>query len=144
MKNQPHRILIIDSDADTLIELQHVFEESGIDTEVTWDEREACTFLGTRRFDLVVIGDHPPEVDAAVILQDFSYRGTCPPVLVMRGTVNGKTHEQFRRLGAIGVVPKRDASIVVEQATKALAPMVLKAAVANASARNDRALRAAS
>jgi DNA-binding NtrC family response regulator len=144
MKNQPHRVLIIDSDADTLIALQHVFEERGIDTEITWDGSEACTLLGTRRFDLVIIGDHPPEVDAAEILQDFSYRGTCPPALIMRGTVTGKAHEHFRRLGAIGVVPTRDASVIVEQATEALTPMLVKAAVATASARDARVLRAAS
>lgn len=144
MKNQTHHVLVIDSDADTLIALQHVFEERGVNTEITWDESEACTLLGTRRFDLVVIGDHPPEIDAAAMLQDFSYRGTCPPVLIMRRTVNEKAHEQFRRLGALGVIPKRDASLIVEQATKALTPMLLKASVATASARNDRALRAAS
>ena len=130
MKNQPQRVLIIDSDADTLIALQHEFEERGINTEITWDEREACTLLGSRRFDLVVIGDHPPEVDAAAILQDFSYRGTCPPVLITRGTVNEKADEQFRRFGAIGVVPKRSTNVVLEEATKALAPIRFNAATA--------------
>jgi DNA-binding NtrC family response regulator len=130
MKNQPHRVLIIDSDADTLIALQHVFEEAGIDTEITWDENEACSILGSKRFDLVVIDDHPPEVDAAAILQDFSYRGICPPALVMRRTVNAMTHEQFRRLGAIGVVPKRSTNLVLDQATKALSPIHFKTAIA--------------
>ena len=65
MDNQSHRVLILDFDPDTLIPLQHVFEEAGIDTAITWDETEACTLLGTKRFDLVILGDHPPEIDAA-------------------------------------------------------------------------------
>ena len=144
MDNQLRRVLILDSDPDTLIPLQHVFEEAGIDTAITWDETEACTLLGTKRFDLIVLGDHPPEIDAAGMLQDFSYRGNCPPVLILRGVICEADLENFRRLGAIGVVPKRDPSVVLEHATRALAPMLFKASGAKTSSAGTRTWRVAS
>ncbi len=143
MDNQSRRVLILDSDPDTLIGLQHAFEEAGVDTDITWDEREACTLLGTKRFDLIVLGDHPPEVDAAAILQDFSYRGTCPPVLILRAAVREKDVENFRRMGAIGIAPKRDTAVILERIAKALAPMLFKINATNAGS-ETRAWRAAS
>jgi CheY-like chemotaxis protein len=75
------RVLILDSDPHTLITLQHALEQVEIDTTVTWDEAEACQLLETSHFDLILLGDHPPELNAAVILDDLSFRGTCPSVL---------------------------------------------------------------
>ena len=38
----------------------------------------------TSYFDLIIVGHHPPEIDAAPFLQDLSYKGTCPRVLILR------------------------------------------------------------
>lgn len=138
------RALIIDTDPDTLITLQHVLEEADIDATVTWDETEACQLIETTPFDLLLIGDHPPELNAAAILDDLSLRGTCPPVLILRGIFGEKDSEYFRRLGAIGVAPKRDPLAVLEQVTKALAPIQFMAKAAKAGLIETRASRAAS
>ena len=138
------RILILDTDPDTLIKLQHVFEEADIDTTVTWDEMEACRLMETAPFDLLLIEDHPPELNAAAIIDDLSLRGACPPVLVLRGFFGGKDGEHFHRLGAIGVVSKRDPHAVLEQVTKALPPIQFKAKAAKAGLGDPHAWRAAS
>ena len=104
------RALLLDTDPDTLITLQHALEEADIDATVTWDEMEACQLIEATPFDLILVGDHPPELNAAAMLDDLSLRGTCPPVLILRGIFGEKDAEYFRRLGAIGVVPKRDRS----------------------------------
>jgi len=127
MEERPRRILILDTDPDTLITLQHVLEQAEIDTTITWDEIEACQLVETKPFDLVVVSDHPPELDAAAILDILSFRGSCPPVLILRALVCEKDAEYFRSLGAIGVVPKRDPLAVLEKVTKILAPMQFKA-----------------
>ena len=120
------RALLLDTDPDTLITLQHALEEADIDATVTWDEKEACQLVEAMPFDLILVGDHPPELNAAAILDEFSLRGTFPPVLILRGIFGEKDAEYFRRLGAIGVVPKRDALAVLEHVTRALAPVQLK------------------
>lgn len=139
-----HRVLLLDTDPDTLITLQHALEQADIDATVTWDEVEACQLIETTPFDLLLIGDHPPELNAAAILDDLSLRGTCPPILILRGIFGEKDSEYFRRLGAIGVAPKRDPVAVLEQVTKALAPIQFKAKAAKAGLIETRTSRAAS
>ena len=138
------RALILDTDPDTLITLQHIIEEADIDATVTWDEIEAGHLIETAPFDLILIGDHPPELNAAAILDDLSSRGICPPVLVLREIFGEKDTEYFHRLGAIGVVPKREPFAVLEQVTKALAPIQLKVNAANTGLTEGRARRPAS
>ena len=139
-----HRALLLDTDPDTLVTLQHALEEAGIDATVTWDEVEACQLIENAPFDLILVGDHPPELNAGAILDDLNLRATCPPVLILRGIFGEKDAEYFRRLGAVGVVPKRNARAVVEQATRALARVQLEAEVAKAGLTDARAWRAAS
>jgi len=121
------RVLILDCDLHTLISLQHALEEVEIHATITWEEAEACQLLETSHFDLILIGDHPPELSAAAVVDDFSFRGTCPSVLILRAVVSEKDAEYFRTLGAIGVVSKLDPVAVLDQVTKALAPMQFKA-----------------
>ena len=121
------RVLILDSDLHALISLQHALEEAEIHTTITWQEAEACQLLETSHFDLILIGDHPPEFNAAAVVDDLSFRGTCPPVLILLTVISEKIAECFRRLGVIGVVSKLDSVAVLDQVTKALAPLQFKA-----------------
>jgi CheY-like chemotaxis protein len=121
MDDPPSRILILDSDPDTLITLQHVLEHAEVDTTITWDEIEARQLLEKGPFDLVLIGDHPPELDAAAIVHDLTSEGTTPPILILRAMVYEKDFEYFRGLGAIDVVPTRDPIAVLDQVRRGLA-----------------------
>jgi DNA-binding response OmpR family regulator len=138
------RALLLDTDPETLITLQHALEEADIDATVTWDEMEASQLIETASFDLILVGDHPPELDAAAILDDLRQRASCPPVLILRRILSEKDAEYFRRLGAVAVVPKRDALAVLEQVTRALAPVQLKTRAAKADLTDACAWRAAS
>lgn len=138
------RALLLDTDPDTLITLQRALEEAGIDATVTWDEMEAWQLIEAAPFDLMLVGDHPPELNAAVILDGLSLRGSCPPVLILRGFFAEKDAEYFRRIGAIGVVPKGDSVAVLAQVTKALAPTQFETTAAKAGLSGSRAWRAAS
>lgn len=115
MDKQSRRVLILDTHPDTLITLQRVLEQAEINTSITWDETEACQLLGTAHFDLILIGDHPPEVDPAAIMDDLSFRGKCPAVLILRTVACEKDADYFHRLGAIGVAPKRNPIAVLDQ-----------------------------
>ena len=133
MDERLHRTLILDTDPDTLITVQHVLEEGGIDATITWNEEEACQLIGTAPFDLILIGDHAPELNAAAILDDLSLRRTCPPVLILMGTICEKDVQLFCRLGASGVVSKRDPLVVLDQVKETLSFTQLRADPAKTS-----------
>jgi DNA-binding NtrC family response regulator len=143
MDERSRRVLILDSDADWLIRLQQVFEGAGIDTTITWDKREACRWLENDPFDLVVIGDHPPELDSAAILDDLSFRGVCPAVLILRKVVCEGDIQYFAWRGAIGVVSKGDPLTVVDHVAKALDSLQFRAESAKAGLLRNRSWRAA-
>lgn len=123
MRTRLPRTLIVDSDPDALLSLQRVLEEAGIDTTATRDEKEAWQLLETIPFDLILIGDHPPELDAGAIIDDLSFRGTCPRVLILRTSINRKDVSHFRRLGAMDVLLKQDLVAVLGGVNKALGPV---------------------
>jgi DNA-binding response OmpR family regulator len=143
MDERSRRVLILDSDAEWLIKLQHVFEGAGIDTTITWDKREACHWLENDPFDLVVIGDHPPELDSAAILDDLSFRGVCPPVLILLKVVCERDIEYFAWRGAMGVILKGDPLTVVDHVAKALDSLQFKAKSVRAGLLKNSPWRAA-
>lgn len=120
MDEQRGRLLIVDTDSDTLMTLQHLLEDAGFDATITWDQAEAQQLVGGKSFDLIVVGDHPPELDAATILRFASPPASSHPSLILRGIVPEEDLETFRGLGAIDVVPKRDPTVIVEQIRKVL------------------------
>ena len=62
-------ILVVDHDEDVLLRLEHLLETAGFDTTVTWRLDEVRHLIDQRRFDLVVIGHHPPHLDASRVLR---------------------------------------------------------------------------
>lgn len=144
MDERLRRVLILDTDPDTLVSLQHLLQEAGVDATITWDQAEACQLLETSRFDVILIGNHPPELDAAAILDDLSLRANRPSVLILSGIIGKQEAEYFRRLGALDLLPKRNLSVVLERVAKALAPMQFKATAANSGSIQPRVWRAAS
>jgi len=126
MDERLRRVLILDTDPDTLIILQQMLERAKVDTTITWDEAEARQLLAARSFDLLIVGDHPPELDAAAILRDLGSQGIRSS-LILRETVLERDAGYFRGLGAIDVVPKRKPFVVLEQVARALSPMRFEA-----------------
>ncbi len=103
MEELSGRVLTLDSDSDTFISLQRAFENAEIDTTITWDEAEARLLIETAPFDLLLIGDHPPEQDPAAIIEDLRFRGMCPSVLVLQTAISKKKSRvlsQGRRKGS--------------------------------------------
>lgn len=122
MSEHKCKALILDSDPDVLITLQHTLENGGVDTTITWDHAEARNLVGTTPFDVMLIGDHPPEISVENTLRDLRVRGALSPCLVLRTTATGKMRaEVLRQLGVAGVLPKREPARVLEEVQKALA-----------------------
>ncbi len=77
MSNHPKRILIVHWDDDQLIALEQFLENQGFETTTTWDLQEGLELLRSRHFDLVIVADHEPEVDAGEVLRGMQPRSAC-------------------------------------------------------------------
>ena len=115
MSEHKCKALILDSDPDELITLQRTLEDGGVDTTITWDDAEARNLIRSTLFDVMLIGDHPPEISAESTVRDFRLRGALSPCLILRTTAREISAERLRRLGVVGVLPKRDPSRILEE-----------------------------
>lgn len=105
MSSRQHSILILDHDEDVLLRLEHLLETAGFDTTVTWRADEIAQLLADRKYDLLVIGHHPPETDAGAVARQAASR--CLPWIVLAGAREYPFQEQyFYALGAHAVLGK--------------------------------------
>ncbi len=101
------RILILDHDERVLIDLERILEDEGFETTTTWDLREALDLLAHRDFDLLVVGDHPPEVRCAELLKTLGSRQISRSCVVLQSAARHPFEGQYLCwLGAHAVVPK--------------------------------------
>lgn len=112
------RILILDTDAETLITLERILQDAGCDTTTTWSPIEARQLFEGSYFDFLIVGDHPPELDAAMILRDVQGQGCCGACLVMLPHPRSSEVERFGALGAVAVISKEDHPSVLELVRK--------------------------
>ena len=84
--NSPTRkkLLVLDTDADRLLVLQQMLEDAGYDTAITWDVQNAKELLASDGFDLVLIGEHPPEIDCSDIVEAVWSKMPAIPCVIMR------------------------------------------------------------
>ncbi len=107
-------VLILDVDQDALLTLQHVLEDASIDTTITWDENEARQLLERTAFDLVVVGDRPPQIDAAALARGLSAQAGERRWLILYGTAEPEIG-CYPGLNVIGTAARHDAHKVLEQ-----------------------------
>lgn len=105
-----NRVLIVDSDEQVLIALERLLEDEGIDTTTTWSAQQAMDLLRSVRFDLLLMGDHLPDLTCEELLREIQRWGWPASILVMesQGTRIPSSASYFASLGAAGTVRKRD------------------------------------
>jgi len=77
MSNHRKRILVIHWDDDQLISLEHLLEDQGYESVTTWDLQEGLELLRSGHFDLVMVADHEPQLDAGEVLREAQSRVPC-------------------------------------------------------------------
>lgn len=82
--NGRKRILVLDYDADRLIVIERMLETAGYETTTTWDQGQARELLRDDNFNLVLIGEHPPEISGTDVLNTVWSRRAPIPCVVMR------------------------------------------------------------
>jgi CheY-like chemotaxis protein len=118
------RILLLDSDERNLIELQGELEDSGFDTTITWDGAEALQWLRARPFEILLIGDHPPELTASEILHEVQcsrMRVQCV-ILQRQRRPQPLPSDHFLSLGAQGVIESTSPAEVAQLLQELLVP----------------------
>jgi len=123
MKQQRLRILICDTEVETLLDLEQTLEDAGFDTTTTWNARDVARLLETDLFHLLIMGNHPPQMDAEVILRGLrakDRRGCDVPSLVLLQDLTEYEMERLRSAGAKSVVSRRDHASIVEQVQRCL------------------------
>lgn len=83
MNSPKKHILIADSDEQALIELERLLEDEGFQTTTAWSTAETVNLLGQVEFDLLLVADHPPELNCEVILRRRRAAGAKTPLVVM-------------------------------------------------------------
>jgi DNA-binding response OmpR family regulator len=111
MSERPSKVLIFDRDPDALITLQHLLEDAGLDTTITWDEAETRNLVANTRFDVILLRDCPPGLIAENVRHDLRDEHHCPCMVLI---ANQGEAEYFLRLGFM-VTDKRVPSRVLEQ-----------------------------
>lgn len=107
MSGRRKEILILDNDESVLIGLERILEDEGFETTTTWDTREALDLLDSREFDLLLVGNHPPDVNGAQVLRQLQYRKILAPRLVLLSAAQHPFEAAyFCALGASAVISK--------------------------------------
>lgn len=110
-----NRILIVDNDEKVLIALERALEQEGYETETAWDLPEGLDVLAEGGFHLLLVGDHPPELNCERVLKVLHREGVDLPVVVMHSQPRHPFAEAFiTHLGAAGVVCKWNERQVVD------------------------------
>jgi len=81
------RLLIVDNEAENLICFEHLFEDKGFDTTTAWTGLDALKALLTRKpFDLVLVNDYLPDMDAEELMQRLHRVDRNVPCVVMQAS----------------------------------------------------------
>ena len=122
------RVLLLDLDPATLISLEQRLEDAGFDTATTWSIHEAHLLLEKRRFDLMVVGDHRPEIDACAVLRRLESLQTLIPCIVMRARPDFSFDPKWNPL--VTVLPGCNSSEVLEQVHQHLSQSISRSQAA--------------
>lgn len=136
MPQQRKKILIVDNDEDVLIALERALEEQGFETITAWDLPEGLGLLATTGFDVLLIGDHPPELNCERVLKLLRREEVKVPCVIMHTAARHPFSEEYLRyLGASGIACKWSEEEVTSEIHRCLAPMpVAKPKVMSAAA----------
>ncbi len=109
------RALIVDTDETVLISVERLLEEEGIDTTTTWDMREALAMLRSKRYDVLVLAEHPPDISCGQILRQLRESGDRTPAIIMQSAARHPFETVYlKSLDPYEVVPKRDGNAIAK------------------------------
>ena len=79
--NGERKILVVDNDADILVELERILEDGGYSTTTALNSADAHKLLSRGNFDLLVLDDYLSDSDSVQVLAEC--RGSGIEVLII-------------------------------------------------------------
>ena len=78
---------------------------------------DLARLLRRNPFDLLIVGDHPPHMDAEVILRELREKHPRTPVVLclVQQNLDESEMERFRSAGATAVISRQDQNSIVAQ-----------------------------
>jgi DNA-binding response OmpR family regulator len=83
MNSARKHILIADSDERALIELERLLQDEGFETTTAWSTSDTVELLTNKQFDLLLVADHPPELNCEQVLRRRREAGAQVPLIVL-------------------------------------------------------------
>jgi CheY-like chemotaxis protein len=106
-KRRKKRILILDNDECIVATFKKVLERAGFDTGITSRGHEALGFLGSRKFDVLLVDDDLPDLHLGDFLHRLGRLPIQPGIIVMQASMPTPMElRHYISLGAFAVVPK--------------------------------------
>ncbi len=99
--NRP-KALIVHLDESLLIRLEGALETSGISTTTTWDPDQGCHELASGQYDVLLVGHHPPQIDAHDALK---CAGTVPCLVILARPTHPFEQQYWECAGAAAAIP---------------------------------------
>jgi DNA-binding response OmpR family regulator len=117
MNGRRKKVLVVDSDERMLIAVEHLLEDESVDTTTTWSAVEALRLLRSSDFDVLLVGDHVPDLSCEQFLREIQRNGVSAAVLVMESTAprTPSTASYFLSLGATATVRKWHLGEILER-----------------------------
>jgi DNA-binding response OmpR family regulator len=136
MNSVRKHILIADSDELVLIHLERMLQDDGFETTTAWTTSQTVELIGKQQFDLLLVADHPPELNCETVLRQTRSQGGKVPLVVLENSPRHPFAEPFlMNLGASRIVHKWQPGAVKEAVQGMLVPgagVVAQSAVAGA------------
>ncbi len=119
MTGQRGSALILDIDETVLIGLERLLEDDGVQTTTTWDAREALALLRARHYDVVLLAEHPPEINCKQFLRQLRAGGVRTPTVVLQSAPLHPFETRYlESLDACAVVSKRNPQQIAQAVRK--------------------------
>lgn len=115
MDQNCYRILIVDLDEHVLITLERLLEDAGFSTTTAWSMAEATHLLRSTCYDMIVIGDRPPEMDANKLLRQAGTQEPFPRSIVLRSTTHKSSMNQCNLLATSTIASQSNLEEIVKQ-----------------------------
>ncbi len=108
------KILVVDSDPHILVQLEKSLEDAGYDTHVTWDGKEALSWIGSEDFAAVIVGEHPQAVRCLEVVKKLRDKGDETTCIVLDGPECPAEREKLHALAVRALISKWNLTDVVK------------------------------
>jgi CheY-like chemotaxis protein len=117
------KVLIADYHEGALLTFKRLLEDSGYDTATAWTGCDALKAMRGHVFDLVLVNEYLPDVDAEDFIPEVQRRGGNVPCVVMQPSATQITDiSRFFAAGAVAVVCKWSQTKVLETVHALVSP----------------------